>query len=352
MSSPTDWCSLLVQQRPHFQQGHKAVRGEFVVAQLRQSFIPQLFQDANECDRYGTCSQGCVNSNGTHSCTCAKSFRLKSDNRTCAVYGADPILVYTTQKRVKIIHLHSSIIQAVQKTRQAIGVSYDGKSFYWTDLTEGKEAIVKYTPATKEKVVLLTAGLEAPEDIAVDWLTGNIYFTDATRTHVAVCTDNGHYCTQLVYSKEMDRPRGIVLHPMESLMFWTDWGTDSHIGVAFMDGSSPKVLIDDVEWPNGLALDWPNGRIYWVDARAQTIESATITGKDRRKVLENFVQHPFGLAVFESRLYWSDWMTMSIESCDKFSGKNHEVLVQGEQIYGKKCCSLVVKTFNFPFSSS
>lgn len=245
--------------------------------------------------------------------------------------------MYTTQKRVKTIHLHSSISQIVQKTKQAIGVSYDGKNFYWTELSEGKEAIVKYTPATQKKVVLLTAGLETPEDVAVDWLTGNIYFTDASRTHVAVCTDNGYFCTQLVSSKEMERPRGIVLHPTESLMFWSDWGTDSHIGVAFMDGSSPKVLIDDVAWPNGIALDWPNGRIYWVDAQAKTIESATITGKDRRKVLENFVQHPFGLAVFESRIYWSDWMTMSIESCDKFTGKAHEVLVQGEQIFGKIC---------------
>lgn len=118
-------------------------------------------------------------------------------------------------------------------------------------------------------------------------------------------------------------------------MFWTDWGNSAHIGVAFMDGSEPKTLVDDVIWPNGLALDWPNGRIYWVDAKHRTIESATITGADRRKVLEGFVQHPFGLAVFEDRLYWSDWDTMSIDSCDKFTGKNHDVLVQGEQIFGK-----------------
>lgn len=204
---------------------------------------------------------------------------------------------------------------------------------------------MKYTPATNEKVVLLSAGLETPEDVAIDWLTGNIYFTDASRTHVAVCTSDGHYCTQLVYSPEMDRPRGIVLHPTESLMFWSDWGTESHIGVAFMDGSNPRILIDDVAWPNGLTLDWPNGRIYWVDAQAQTIESATIDGKDRRKILEDYVQHPFGLAVFENRLYWSDWMTMSIESCDKFTGKNHDILVQGEQIFGKICCDSKAKRF-------
>lgn len=259
---------------------------------------------------------------------------MKSDNRTCAAYGSDPILVYTNSERIKTIGIYSGSKQLVQKTSQSVGLSYDGQAFYWTELYSGRESIVKYMPGGK-KEVLLTAGLSRPEDLAIDWLTGNIYFTDASRSHVAVCSSDGFHCTQLVQLAIMENPRGIVLHPSESLMFWTDWGTNSHIGVAFMDGSEPKVLINNVLLPNGLALDWPNARIYWVDAQLQTIESATITGKDRRIVLEDIVKHPFGLAVFESRLYWSDWDRMSIESCDKFTGKNHEVLVQGEQIFGK-----------------
>jgi hypothetical protein len=266
------------------------------------------------------------------------------------------LLVYTTQKRVKTIELDGTGSQLVQKTKQAIGVTYDGKNFYWTEMSEGKEAIVKYNVDSRKKDILITSGLESPEDIAVDWLTGNIYFTDANRAHIAVCRNDGLYCTQLVNETiEMDRPRAIVLHPTESLMFWTDWGKQAHIGVAFMDGSASKHLVDNVAWPNGLSLDWPNGRIYWVDAQAHTIESATIEGKDRRIVLAGFVQHPFSLAVFEDKIYWSDWLTTSIESCDKFSGKNHRTLVQGEQVFGKyEKCSLKlndidVKMFNSLF---
>lgn len=246
------------------------------------------------------------------------------------------MLVYTTMKNIKTIYLASKVSQIVQKTRQAIGVAFDGEDFYYTDIAEGKESIVRFMPSTKKLEVILTAGLEMPEDLAIDWLTGNIYFTDAARAHIAVCTRDGAYCTQLVSdSKAMENPRGIVLYPSESLMFWTDWGENSHIGAAFMDGSGPKVLVSGLKWPNGLALDWPNGRIYWVDAQAKTIESTTITGTDRRKIIDGIVQHPFGLAVFEDRLYWSDWDTLSIESCEKFTGKDHEVLVQGEQYFGK-----------------
>lgn len=289
-------------------------------------------EDTNECEKYGVCSQGCVNTNGTHYCTCAKNFRLKTDNRTCAAYGHEAILMYSNAAHVVSIGLHSGIKQLISKTRQSVGVTYDGQAVYWTEVYSGRESIVKLVPG-KEKEVLLFAGLERPEDLAIDWLTGNIYFTDIERVHVAVCDNNGLYCTQLVQSSAMEKPRGIVLLPSESLMFWSDWGVNPHIGVAFMDGSDPKVLIEDVTLPNGLAIDWPNRRIYWVDAHSQTIESATITGKDRRIVLGDIPKHPFGLAVFESRLYWSDWDRLSIESCDKFTGKNHDVLVQGERIF-------------------
>lgn len=292
-------------------------------------------QDTNECDRYGVCSQGCVNTVGSYYCTCAKNFVLKRDNKTCASLGVEPLLVYSTQKRIKTIGIHSRVAQMVQKTKQAIGVTFDGQDFYWTEIAEGREAIVRYKPSMKRKEGILTAGLEQPEDLAVDWLTGNIYFTDSSRSHVAVCTNTGYFCTQLVYHEAMERPRAIVLHPADSLMFWTDWGKIPHIGAAYMDGSAPKVLIDGVVWPNGLALDWPNGRIYWTDAKGSTIESATISGKDRRVVLRDIARHPFSLAIMENRIYWSDWDTLGIESVDKFTGKNHETLVQGEQIFGK-----------------
>lgn len=192
---------------------------------------------------------------------------------------------------------------------------------------------MKLSNGSKNEVVL-PAGLEQPEDLAIDWLTGNIYFTDAMRDHIAVCTGNGSFCTQLVHSAAMDKPRGIVLHPTESLMFWTDWGNNSHIGVAFMDGTQPKVLIDDVQWPNGITLDWPNGRIYWVDAKTGTIESIKITGKNHRIVLHKKNHHPYGIAVFEDQLYWSDWESKSIESCNKYTGKESETITDGELIYG------------------
>lgn len=49
-----------------------------------------------------------------------------------------------------------------------------------------------------------------PEDLAVDWLTGNIYFTDVEYKHIGVCTSDGSHCTSLV-NVDIQKPRGIVL---------------------------------------------------------------------------------------------------------------------------------------------
>lgn len=58
----------------------------------------------------------------------------------------------------------------------------------------------------------MTSGLGAPEDLAVDWVTGNIYFTDADMQHIGVCSNDASKCAVLV-NKDVDKPRGIVLNP-------------------------------------------------------------------------------------------------------------------------------------------
>ncbi|KAL1512556.1 hypothetical protein ABEB36_002135 [Hypothenemus hampei] len=120
-------------------------------------------------------------------------------------------------------------------------------------------------------------------------------------------------------------------------MYWTDWGQPSEIAMAFMDGSdSRSFLKEDIHWPNGLALDYPNSRLYWTDAKSLTLESVLLDGTQRKVVLKDIVKHPYAITVFENKLYWSDWGTHSIDTCDKFTGKNHHTIIKesNDYIYG------------------
>ena len=49
-----------------------------------------------------------------------------------------------------------------------------------------------------------------------------------------------------------------------------------------MDGHSKGVVVNsDIIMPNGLVIDIPNSRLYWVDARKDSIESCNVDGSQR-----------------------------------------------------------------------
>lgn len=98
--------------------------------------------------------------------------------------------------------------------KQVVGVNYDGNYTYWTDIFSEHESIVRSLKDGTKRELLVTSGLGAPEDLDVDFITGNIYFTDAERQHIGVCTNDGSHCTVLV-NKDIHKPRGIVLYPEE-----------------------------------------------------------------------------------------------------------------------------------------
>ena len=57
----------------------------------------------------------------------------------------------------------------------------------------------------------------------------------------------------------------------------------------------------NVAWPNGLTLDIPEQRVYWVDGKLKLIASIGYDGKKYQKVLRDWanLRHPFSVAVFE-----------------------------------------------------
>lgn len=58
-----------------------------------------------------------------------------------------------------------------------------------------------------------------------------------------------------------------------SLMYWTDWGENPKIECANLDGQERRVLVNtSLGWPNGLALDLQEGKLYWGDAKTDKIE--------------------------------------------------------------------------------
>lgn len=154
-----------------------------------------------------------------------------------------------------------------------------------------------------------------------------LYWTDAGLNSIEVCELDGRNRKVLVWSG-LDKPRSIVLHYPEGVMFWSDWGQNARIERAGMDGSDrTAVVTENLSWPNGLSIDLMKNKLYWNDAKKKVIETSDLQGENR-KVLMYKVEHPYGLAVMGDFVYWSDWLSKAIFKANKTDGSNKVALVK------------------------
>jgi len=81
-------------------------------------------------------------------------------------------------------------------------------------------------------------------------------------------------------------------------IYWTDWGDEAKIESAALDGTNRTVVINSsLVWPNGLAIDRLERRLYWADAELDRIEMAFVNGSDRRVLVCEDLPHVFGFAL-------------------------------------------------------
>nr|QYY47503.1 vitellogenin receptor-1 [Pardosa pseudoannulata] len=285
--------------------------------------------DVNECQKVGFCSHDCKNTIGGYICSCQDGYELV--NRTCLATGADPLLIYSTGREVRGITLRSNeyfpVATAVVHI-SAVDVDPQKERVYWIDVSNKSTIYTAKTDGSDLRSVL-SHGLLLPEDIAVDYITNNLYITDSGLRQVLACKTDGRMCHVLHANSE--KPRSIALDLDSRLMYWSDWGEHSSgIYRSGMDGSRLISMVSSrIGWPNGIALDHTTSRLYWADAKLHTIEYITLDGTHRSVLLNTTVFHPFSLAIFEDTLYWSDWKSFSLESCDKFTG--HKVTIVARQ---------------------
>ncbi|XP_015118506.1 vitellogenin receptor-like [Diachasma alloeum] len=242
-------------------------------------------------------------------------------------------LIYSSRTEIGIFDLTSnaSALPIATSLRNVVGVFLDEKYVYWTVNDPQNEAIHRAFRNGSGAEVIAIEGIGNPEGIAVDWITGNIYFTDELQKRIGVCTNSGSHCTSII-TEDTKKPRGLVLHPSTGHMYWSDWGDHPHISRAEMNGKSRvPIVTESLTWSNGLTIDYIYSRLYWTDAKSKTIESISFVGTDRRTVLRAIDIHPYSLAVFEDRLFWSDWKTKSIQICNKTNGEGKATLLQEDR---------------------
>ena len=121
------------------------------------------------------------------------------------------------------------------------------------------------------------------------------------------------YHSSLIYHTPAEEARGNLCFRflLSRFVFWTDWGLDPKVERASLSGEDRKTLASSpnqqITWPNGITTDYVGKKIYWVDAKHDTIVSSDYDGTNIKSVRVRLNIHPFSVAFYGSSLYWSDW---------------------------------------------
>uniref|UniRef100_A0A8C8D2H3 EGF-like domain-containing protein n=1 Tax=Oncorhynchus tshawytscha TaxID=74940 RepID=A0A8C8D2H3_ONCTS len=281
--------------------------------------------DIDECESPNACSQICINYKGDFKCECYQGYEMDPVTKTCKAEGKSPYLMFTNRheiRRVDPVKKDYSQVLATQKNAVALDIDVANNRLFWCDRFHRNiySALIPEASVPSQQVTLVDSGsLLSPEGLALDWVQHNLYWTDSGHKTVSVASAYDGLKRKVLVDTELSEPRAIALDPQHGFMYWSDWGTRAKIEKAGMNGVDRQVLVsDNIEWPNGITLDVANRRL--VD----------LNGAHRRTHLSSSERlgHPYALAVFEDRIYWTDREREAVYSANRLTGRDVSTLAE------------------------
>ncbi|XP_062842266.1 low-density lipoprotein receptor-related protein 1 isoform X2 [Trichomycterus rosablanca] len=310
----------------------------------------QICTDINECEQFGVCSHVCTNIKGSYKCSCSLHFTRV--NHTCKAHdGERQVLYVADDNEIRTLHpetgtwIYQQAFQGDASVRiDAMDMHVKSKRIFWTNWHTAKISVMENSPGgatapssshrqSHQRVEdLEIPNLKMPRGIAVDWVAGNLYWTDSGRDVIEVSQMNGQHRKTLV-SGMIDEPHAIVVDPPRGTMYWADWGNHPKIEKAAMDGTMREILIqENIQWPTGLAVDYFNERLYWADAKLSVIGSVNLNASDpviAITSIKNNLHHPYSIDVFEDYIYGVTYRENLLFRVNKFGKGPVENLTTG-----------------------
>ncbi|KAK2108852.1 Low-density lipoprotein receptor- protein 2 [Saguinus oedipus] len=301
---------------------------------LRVYHRRNVAESSNGCsNNMNACQQICLPlPGGLFSCACATGFKLNLDNRTrgdksfLASVGECHSLKIDTESRKaeEKEEVNEGVQEMVRKDRSApsgrrrnalhVDVDMSSGFIYWCDFSSSvtsDNAIRRIKPDGSSLMNIVTQGIgeNGVRGIAVDWVAGNIYFTNAfvSETLIEVLRINTTY-RRVLLKATVDMPRHIVVDPKNRYLFWADYGQRPKIERSSLDCTNRTVLVSEgIVTPRGLAVDRSNGYVYWVDDSLDIIARIHISGGNSEVIrYGSRYPTPYGITVFRNSIIWVD----------------------------------------------
>ncbi|XP_034162680.2 low-density lipoprotein receptor-related protein 8 isoform X2 [Pangasianodon hypophthalmus] len=280
-------------------------------------------EEVEPCLDADVCDQVCVHSNGSFTCACGHGYVMSSESGRCLAAGDAAAVIFSSSEGIMWMKPDGSeqkkIINSTGTSGALTSLTADN-TLYWAN-TEHTHVYRLVLDAGDEEPSVMFSGASGIVGLAVDWINEVLYWTSTGTGAVHAAALNGTRPTPLISG--LSSPTAVAVQPLAGFLFWADAGVSPRIERSGLKGQNRKTLVTSaIRHPVSIALDVPRGLLYWADSRLNTVSRVTYDGLHRKTVVESngYLDQLFGLAVFESGVYWSDRHTGAICHADKHNG--------------------------------
>lgn len=276
----------------------------------------------------GGCEQICIPTEG-RSRTCACGIGYKRDEISCSPYRTFAVVAQLDMARGYSLKDSAEAIVPITGTGHHIlhvDIHFAGSWIYWVEFNRGIwNGIFRIRPNGTELQHIIKDGIGSNgiRGLAIDWISGNMYFTNVFphENYVEVSWLDGTNRKVLVKTTT-DAPRELAVNPLKRLLYWIDYGQYPRIGKARLDGSQWQPLVTSgISNPRDLTIDMNTHDVYWVDSKLDMIQKISFNGGSRQIIRRN-IPNAMGIAIYKSDIYWVDRNLKSVFKASKLPGNN------------------------------
>ncbi|KAG7332819.1 hypothetical protein KOW79_004653 [Hemibagrus wyckioides] len=280
-------------------------------------------EDVDPCLEVDVCDQVCLHSNGSFACECRHGYMKSSDSGRCLAAGDTAVVIFSSSEGIVWMKPDGSEMKKITNwtgTSGALTSHTADNTLYWAN-TDHTHIYRLVLDAGGQEPSVMFSGVSGIVGLAVDWINEVLYWTSNSTGAVHAAALNGTEHTPLISG--LSTPTAVAVQPVVGFLFWADAGLSPRIERSGLNGQDRKTLVTSIiQNPISIALDVPRGLLYWADSGLNTVSRVAYDGLHRKTVVESngYLNQPFGLAVFESDVYWSDRFKGAICRADKHDG--------------------------------
>jgi len=270
------------------------------------------------------CSHLCLTTAQGPVCACPTGHELDQDHMTCAI--PDAFLIFTRRDDIKRISIEieesRDVMIPLRDVQEASALDYDriDGMIYWSDM-EDKTISRAYTNGSSVEI-MVEYGLDYPRGLAVDWRTGNLYWSDAGTGRLEMVSLEDSVATRRVLIwKELESPECLVLDLEAERIIWSSWGNQPLLESSNMDGTDREVIVTTSGRATGLTVDPNLQLLLWTDQDSLSISYTSLTSPGHVGVLYQS-GHPYSLTQYRSHLYWTDWVSHTMLKAELYSSSS------------------------------